>query len=579
MPRVSVIIPTHDRAELLPRAVESAFAAGKDVEVVVVDDASTDETPVVCRRWPGVRYVRLEQNQGVAAARNIGIDVSSSEYVAFLDDDDERLPGSLDRQADALDAEPAASLAYGQVQFASARDGRLTGEISPRKCLRGDVFWDLMRYNFIYVPSTLARRERVTAVGAFVADCLEDWHLWLRLAERAPIVAVEGPVAVYRVAALGSKQYTSNTARLSAMSDIVREKARRFARVVAAPTEEPAALARLERDLRSDRLIWDAAYALDDGKRATRSGTCSRRCGRTRCGRVVLGRSGCCCRAWYDRRWADNPMASRKVLLLAPYPLRSTPSQRFRFEQYLAPLAADGFDIDVRSFLAPETMRIFHKSGHLTAKVAAVLAGAARRLRDIVLAKRYDVVFVHREAFPLGYPILERLLAALGRPYLFDFDDAIFLTHTTSANRFIAPFKFARKTAEIVRHAGLVIAGNNYLADWARQHQSRVTIIPTTIDTDLYRPRTSHANGRLCVGWSGSVTTIAYLRTIEDVLRDLQREFNVRLRVIGDASYRLAGAEVESLPWREQTEVADIGEIDIGVMPVPDEEWARENAV
>jgi len=253
MPRISVIIPTHDRAALLQRAVESAFAAGKDVEVVVVDDASTDETPAVCRRIPGIRYVRLEQNQGVAAARNIGIDASSSEYVAFLDDDDERLPGSLDRQADALDAEPRASLAYGQVQFASAQDDRLTGEISPRKCLRGDVFWDLMRYNFIYVPSTLARRERVIAVGAFVADCLEDWHLWLRLVERAPIVAVESPVAVYRVADPGSKQYTSNSAYMSAMSEVVREKARRFARVVAAPTEEPAALARLERDLRSDR--------------------------------------------------------------------------------------------------------------------------------------------------------------------------------------------------------------------------------------------------------------------------------------------------------------------------------------
>jgi len=268
-------------------------------------------------------------------------------------------------------------------------------------------------------------------------------------------------------------------------------------------------------------------------------------------------------------------MIRRKVLLLAPYPLRSTPSQRFRFEQYLAPLAADGFDIDVRSFLDPPAMKIFHKRGHLAGKMAAVIGGALRRLRDLVGAKRYDVVFVHREAFPLGYPILERLLAALGRPYVFDFDDAIFLTHTTSANRFIAPFKFARKTAEIVRHARLVIAGNTYLADWARRHQEQVTIIPTTIDTDLYRQRTTKTNGRLCVGWSGSVTTIAYFRTIEGVLRDLQREFGVRLRVIGDASYRLAGAEVESLPWREETEVDDISEIDIGVMPVPDEEWAR----
>ncbi|MDQ5836983.1 MAG: glycosyltransferase, partial [Acidobacteriota bacterium] len=98
MPSVSVIIPTHNRPRLLPRAVESAHAAGEDVEVVIVDDASTDETAEVCRGLAGVKYIRLERNQGVAGARNVGLLASGGEYVAFLDDDDLRLPGSLDLQ-------------------------------------------------------------------------------------------------------------------------------------------------------------------------------------------------------------------------------------------------------------------------------------------------------------------------------------------------------------------------------------------------------------------------------------------------------------------------------------------------
>src|ERR1700756_3191722 len=106
MPRASIIIPTVNRPHLLPRAVESARVAGKDVEIIVVDDASVDTTAEVCRKFTGIRYIRLERNQGVAGARNVGLLASRSNYIAFLDDDDLRLPGSIDLQSDALDANP-----------------------------------------------------------------------------------------------------------------------------------------------------------------------------------------------------------------------------------------------------------------------------------------------------------------------------------------------------------------------------------------------------------------------------------------------------------------------------------------
>jgi len=114
MPRVSVIIPTHNRPHLLPRAVESAFAAGTEVEVVVVDDASSDETAAVCKALDGIRYVRLEHNQGVAGARNAGVLASGAEYIGLLDDDDVRVPGSIDLQLARLDNEPETALIYGQ---------------------------------------------------------------------------------------------------------------------------------------------------------------------------------------------------------------------------------------------------------------------------------------------------------------------------------------------------------------------------------------------------------------------------------------------------------------------------------
>ncbi len=98
IPKVSVIIATHSRPHLLPRAVQSAFEAGTDVEVIVIDDASTDETAEVCKNLKGIKYIRVERNQRVAGARNLGILASTADFISFHDDDDVRVPGSLDKQ-------------------------------------------------------------------------------------------------------------------------------------------------------------------------------------------------------------------------------------------------------------------------------------------------------------------------------------------------------------------------------------------------------------------------------------------------------------------------------------------------
>src|SRR5215216_1867359 len=129
MPRVSVIIPTFDRPHLLPRAVESALRAGTDVEVIVVDDASTDNTANVCAQLQGIKYIRLDRNQGVAGARNIGLLESTADFIAFLDDDDRRLPGSLDHQVELLMNNPEAGFVAGGVILAD-QQGVPTGEVA-----------------------------------------------------------------------------------------------------------------------------------------------------------------------------------------------------------------------------------------------------------------------------------------------------------------------------------------------------------------------------------------------------------------------------------------------------------------
>lgn len=219
MPTASVIITTHDRSQLLLRAISSARASGTNVEIVVVDDASSDETVQVCRSLSGVKYVRVERNQRVAGARNIGLLNSEGEYITFLDDDDTRLAGSLDRQIGVLQTEPDAGLIYGQAILGN-QDGRITRKAYPRNCPQGDLFWILLSRNFIPCGSAVFRRSCLDRVGVLNRRIpgLDDWDLWVRIAQHYPVIALEQPVMVWRQSTPASKQGTSHAAQMVSLS-------------------------------------------------------------------------------------------------------------------------------------------------------------------------------------------------------------------------------------------------------------------------------------------------------------------------------------------------------------------------
>ncbi len=216
MPRVTVIITTHNRPRMLPRAVASGFAAGEDVEVIVVDDASTDETSQVCQAFAGIKYVRLDRNRGVAGARNVGLIASEGEFVTFLDDDDTRLPGSLGIQIEALSGSPEAMFCYAQAIPEDERGKRHSP--FPVSCPQGDIFSELLTRNFIPCGTVLFRRECLGRVGLLNESIggLDDWDLWLRIAELFPVVSIREPVVTWRQSTRTSAQGSSDTVELIA---------------------------------------------------------------------------------------------------------------------------------------------------------------------------------------------------------------------------------------------------------------------------------------------------------------------------------------------------------------------------
>jgi glycosyltransferase involved in cell wall biosynthesis len=268
MPKVSIVIPTFNRAAFLPGAVESAKQAGSHLEIIVVDDGSTDETPEVCQKLSGIRYIRLSHNLGLADARNVGVLASAAEFVAFLDDDDLRLPDSLDSQVRALAASPDAAFCYGQVLIADPLRQLPTGEILPQRCPAGDIFWELLEQNFIPVPSVVARREAVIEARLFDGGPgVEDWSLWLRITEVRQVVAVREPVALYRRANSRSGQLTSDFVAMCRSMRLVQESALKLPRARAASRSQRRRARRQFESRLYRSLLYQATAALAAGDR------------------------------------------------------------------------------------------------------------------------------------------------------------------------------------------------------------------------------------------------------------------------------------------------------------------------
>ena len=265
------------------------------------------------------------------------------------------------------------------------------------------------------------------------------------------------------------------------------------------------------------------------------------------------------------------------VACLVPYPLDRVPGQRFRLEQWQAPLAKSGIHLDFLPLLAPETMDVLYKPGHLLTKSKDILAGSYSRLAwTLRQARDYDVVVIFREAILLGVDWIERLLVRR-IPTVFDFDDAVWLPNVSAANRRMRFLKGFSKINRILGMVSAVSAGCRFLADHAAQFNDRVFVVPTSIDLGTYgAPRAHDDVDELTVGWTGSITSSEYLHYAEAGLQRAASRMPMRVVLLGARpGYQIPGVTTESIAWSPENEIPVIRRFDVGIKPAPREEWAR----
>lgn len=265
-----------------------------------------------------------------------------------------------------------------------------------------------------------------------------------------------------------------------------------------------------------------------------------------------------------------------RILAVVPSLYDTSPGQRFRMEQWAPLLEKDGIRVDFRAFECEGLNSVLYAPGRAVRKMKLISRAFFRRFGLMSSLSAYDAVYVFREAALLGPALFERLIRHSGIPMVFDFDDAVFVPYKSPSNGYLSLLKFPGKTRTICRLAAHVIAGNSYLAEYARRVTSRVTVVPTTIDTAKYTLDSSRRTSvPPVIGWSGSYSTVQHLETLRGALARLRKRHRFRLRVIGTARFEVEGVEVEATPWRSETEVEDLRSMDIGVMPLPDDPWSR----
>lgn len=250
------------------------------------------------------------------------------------------------------------------------------------------------------------------------------------------------------------------------------------------------------------------------------------------------------------------------------------PSSRYRIYQFLPYLEKEGIQCSIFPLMGPTYFRLLEvKSTALRTLGKTIYVGAKflKRMWDLVRVGRPDVVVVEGQLFPYCPPWVERALVLLGKTLVLEFDDAIYLTR----------FHW-RKMPALLKMSAATIVGNAALSEYARHVASVVTVIPTVVDTERFIPQpwirgsaSEGAGGDITIVWIGLAYNFSYLEILAPALRLVQNEMRARFRVVSSRPPVLAGVEVEFRLWGLHSEVRDLQECQIGVMPLPDSEWTR----
>lgn len=224
------------------------------------------------------------------------------------------------------------------------------------------------------------------------------------------------------------------------------------------------------------------------------------------------------------------------------------------------------------------TWNILYKGGSALQKAFGITKGYLKRIKTVLFdVPRYDFVFVHREAAPIGPPVFEWFISKLWRKkMIYDFDDAIWIPNTSSENKIASSLKCTWKVKYICKWSYKIAGGNEYLCNYASQYNKNTALVPTCVDVEtMHNKLKEHKDGKIVVGWTGSQSTLFYLDMLVPILQKLQDEFDFTFLVIANKNPFLPLKNFQFIAWNETSEIDDLLKMDIGLMPLQTDAWSE----
>jgi glycosyltransferase involved in cell wall biosynthesis len=270
----------------------------------------------------------------------------------------------------------------------------------------------------------------------------------------------------------------------------------------------------------------------------------------------------------------------KSILFIVAFPPKLNSSARFRIELYEEVLKEHNYLFKYANFWSSSMYDKLYLPGYFTTKLIGLISGFFRRGIQLLSVFKYDYIFILREATPIGPPIFEWFCCnVLKKKVIYDFDDAIWMPLNTNRNNLAKKFKSFWKVEKICKWSYKVSVGSPFLYDFAIKYSCNAVLNPTCVDTirmhNTLKNQQSIKGKNLVIGWTGTFSNLKHLDVIVDVLTELELTYNFDFVLIADQDPHLPLKNYRFKKWKEITEIEDLLECNIGVMPLENDLYSQ----
>jgi len=274
-------------------------------------------------------------------------------------------------------------------------------------------------------------------------------------------------------------------------------------------------------------------------------------------------------------------MNKKKILIICPYPEGLAAGQRLKYEQYFKHWKSNDYELTISSYFDINTWKILYDSDFIIKKIIGIIFGYFKRIRDLYLIKKFDIVYIFMWVTPLGSTIFEHLFVKFSKKIIYDFNDSIYLKdhHTEKfiINHFFNFLKTPNKCNYLIKNSNHVIIDSLFHYNYCHNlnKYNACTHIPCSLDVNYFYPiNKNRSNDKIIrIGWTGTFSSKIYLDNIKNVFVRLNEIHKFKLIIIGNFDYSIPNIDVELIKWKKTSEIKDLQSLDIGIYPLIKNNW------